>query len=295
MKAHLATALAGYGSGFHFTVPPPPDVANLKHLRSPDPDDVLGCVLANFQRGGFETADALLRLLQRDDSDYVWSAATNLLAYGAPGACIRSFFSWAHGEPDEVSRFDASTAALLAGGLWAVEPTLAALPILSDPNLRSITQTNLSWVLEEAPGAIYEGPTLVSPDPEESPLFSESQPYPDDRGYAKLVRGQERLVRVGRRLGDQSTVVEGELVNFENVTRRLLKRVRFPAPPQGRVEQGWMFFAATTGVDCRDFFDGEGRLRHLTAAALLEAYLASGAVERFEPGVRYFFGHRIPD
>jgi hypothetical protein len=37
------------------------------------------------------------------------------------------------------------------------------------------------------------------------------------------------------------------------------------------------------------------KLDPLAAAAILEDMLESGELERFEPGVRYFFGHRIPD
>jgi hypothetical protein len=36
-------------------------------------------------------------------------------------------------------------------------------------------------------------------------------------------------------------------------------------------------------------------LEPLTAAALAEELLDRPAAARFQPGVRYFFGHRLPD
>ncbi len=53
-------------------------------------------------------------------------------------------------------------------------------------------------------------------------------------------------------------------------------------------------FEATTGVDCRSFYARE-HLRPLAAAAIVEGFLDSGEADRYEPGARYFFGHRIPD
>ncbi|NVB40421.1 hypothetical protein G6O69_21455 [Pseudenhygromyxa sp. WMMC2535] len=55
-------------------------------------------------------------------------------------------------------------------------------------------------------------------------------------------------------------------------------------------------FEAATGIDCRAMFDPKvkGRWRPLQAAAIAERFLASPEAERYEDGVRYFFGHRIP-
>ena len=52
-------------------------------------------------------------------------------------------------------------------------------------------------------------------------------------------------------------------------------------------------FEASTGINCSDFYK-QGDFQPLTAAARLEAWLESGAPDRFEPGERYFFGHKIP-
>ncbi|NJK31977.1 MAG: hypothetical protein HC927_05900 [Deltaproteobacteria bacterium] len=52
-------------------------------------------------------------------------------------------------------------------------------------------------------------------------------------------------------------------------------------------------FEATTGIDCSEFYVDRSFLP-IVAAARLEAWLDSPDAERYEPGVRYFFGRRIP-
>jgi hypothetical protein len=146
---------------------------------------------------------------------------------------------------------------------------------------------------EPSPGPIFHGPALVAPDPDASPLLSESQPYEDDAGYADLVNHRADVLRANS--ADRDVYfAEGEPIRILSVARNLLERIRAPDAPRARIEQGWDLFGAMSGIDCRDFFDRQGHLRPLSAAAILEDFIQSGAAERFEPGVRYFFGRRIP-
>ncbi len=54
-------------------------------------------------------------------------------------------------------------------------------------------------------------------------------------------------------------------------------------------------FEAYTGIDCSSFYNEDEELQPLTAISLIEDFLESGEADKYEPGVRYFFGHRIPD
>jgi hypothetical protein len=56
-----------------------------------------------------------------------------------------------------------------------------------------------------------------------------------------------------------------------------------------------MLLEANTGLDCRGFYDRDFMLRPLAAAAIVEDFVESGEANKYLPGVRYFFGHRIPD
>ncbi|MFO7566844.1 MAG: hypothetical protein R6X02_29645 [Enhygromyxa sp.] len=53
-------------------------------------------------------------------------------------------------------------------------------------------------------------------------------------------------------------------------------------------------FEPMTGIDCTDFFTADP-WTPLAAAAIAEDFLASAHSYDYEEGVRYFFGHRLPD
>lgn len=53
-------------------------------------------------------------------------------------------------------------------------------------------------------------------------------------------------------------------------------------------------FEASTGVDCSVFYK-DRKFQPLVAAATVEEFLESPEAQRYQHGVRYFFGHRIPD
>ena len=45
----------------------------------------------------------------------------------------------------------------------------------------------------------------------------------------------------------------------------------------------------------REVYKKEGVIQPLATAAILEEFLESPEAAKYEDGVRYFFGHRIPD
>ena len=53
-------------------------------------------------------------------------------------------------------------------------------------------------------------------------------------------------------------------------------------------------FEPATGLDCSEIF-ADDTVHPLAAAAIAEEFLDSDAAARFEDGVRYFFGRRIPE
>ncbi|MEZ4271726.1 MAG: hypothetical protein R3C68_09935 [Myxococcota bacterium] len=53
-------------------------------------------------------------------------------------------------------------------------------------------------------------------------------------------------------------------------------------------------FEVATGIDCSEMFY-ERMPQPLVAAKIVEEFLESPDVDKYEDGVRYFFGHRIPD
>ncbi len=122
--------------------------------------------------------------------------------------------------------------------------------------------------------------SIVPPNPHEL--------YPSIQEYVSAV---ERAYQdaLNRWQSDQVLLYEGELLSVVFLARQILDKLhtqRFRFMLRRR-------FEAMTGIDCSDFYN-DRLLQPLSAAAIVEDFLESGEAERFEPGVRYFFGNRLP-
>jgi hypothetical protein len=113
-------------------------------------------------------------------------------------------------------------------------------------------------------------------------------------GVSNLASDSSLVTRRVEQLKDQFGTDEillwwGEPFSIAGLAEKWLKIVERPDPITLR-----RTFEATTGIDCRTFFKDE-EFQPLTAAAVVEEFLESTAVAKYKPGVRFFFGHRIPD
>lgn len=107
--------------------------------------------------------------------------------------------------------------------------------------------------------------------------------------YRKAVL--DRCAELADRFGtDQVCVDGGEPLSVTGLARRILRRLREPCFPFELRRR----FECATGIDCSCFYQ-ERVFRPMHASALLEAFLENSDAGGFESGVRYFFGHRIPD
>lgn len=101
---------------------------------------------------------------------------------------------------------------------------------------------------------------------------------------------QQRLAELG---GPTAYAFFGGLFSVRRVAERYLELLgssRYEVMMQPYLRSR---FEESTGIDCSDFYVNTD-FQPLTAAARIEAWLDSDAPKRFEPGERYFFGHRIP-
>jgi hypothetical protein len=296
------------GSGFHFGTPPPGDLLRANYLESTDSKEVIAAVLAHAQNGNFGVFDHLLRLMQRVDSAVTWNACTNLLSYAAPYSTIRQLLETFH---DEVFvRRDGGTqwymCRILSGSkaLWAVPVMLEILSsLIKDRKQFESIPVYLSYLLEAERGLIADGPPPVKktePEISESVagFFDEEEVVEyDEPAYrgAVLATYTKLKDKLGAEKEMQLAVFEGEALSLAKVAERLLARLRADDDPE-EIEIGRMILEAFTGIDCSSFFQPNfGPLQPLTAAAIVEDFLESGEATRFEDGVRYFFGRRIPD
>jgi hypothetical protein len=164
----------------------------------------------------------------------------------------------------------------LSGLLWTVPVMLDVYERAADDDDAVIIPILLSHVLEPRFGPIASRNRAVS--------------LPD---YRKMVMGKytELLSQFG---SENTSIYYAQTFNVRGLASRLYDHLRGSEIIDVIVARDRHRFEAATGVDCRDFFQ-EGKLQVLAAAAILEEFLESPAAAMYEDGVRYFFGHRIPD
>lgn len=294
LTTYLRRTFLELGDGFHFSSSPPPDIADERYLRSSDPWDVLACVLARLQRGQLQAVDMLVDLMRHHDDAGVWNACAQLIGFAGRRQLLEVLMNeYADQLHDRGVQIYVSTALVNGCGLWSVPHLLAMHAATIDDNARMHLEFDLSRLIEPEPGPICSGPEqIVVEDNELPPPFRETSIKLDRKGYAALV--EARTAELGLGLNKGMAVAEGRIFELEQLARTLLRRVRTGVRTE-RIEWERMLFEGTTGLDCRGFFNEQYILQPLTATAIVEDFLESGEAGNYEPGVRYFFGHRIPD
>lgn len=274
-SAELATADAG-----HF-------------LRSVDDWEILAGILLSCQSGHFDPLARIPELLRKNDSFQFWISATELLGYAGSWRLIKSFFDGYTNELDDRSvQYFLAIALANSCGLWAVEPLLAAHAKAAEEEPRYQLQRHLSYLLEAENEAIWVGANEKNVVVESEDL--DVRTVVDFEGYAKDVRAVRDAVR--QNVGSLDTpIYEGQVLDVAGTAKTLYERLTSKDDTRGRIYREKMLFEASTGVDCSAFFDQDNTLQYLPATAIMETFLESDGRKRFQPGQRYFFGHRIPD
>lgn len=296
MKQYLKRTFLQLGRGFQFSAEPPPELANAEHLASPDSWTVLGCVLARVRQGDLRAVEVLPDLMARDDGALVWNACVQLIGFAGRTPFVLDTAARLLTRPEDLG-MQWSIASLLRNvcSLHAVEPLLQLHAAATDRDARRHIEYCLSTLLEEHWGPITDGAEEHEiPDPDYQGLpepFNQTLIVLDRAGYAAQVRqaAAELLPRLARR--DQA-VTAGRPLDLGALVARLRERIRSGEASGSRMEWERMFFEASTGIDCSAFYE-QGRLQRLAALAVLEDFMDGGYAADFEPGVRYFFGHRI--
>jgi hypothetical protein len=282
--------------GFHFPAEPPADIRERRYLDSADPEEVVCAVLSNAREGDFSHFDQLARVMHETDEYDIWASCGQLYKYAAPVSALHrlldSFEAPLRREPDGVIQQWIGEIILGSKGLWAV-PIALELFRHQDHQRFFATPTHLSYLLEDKRGEIASGPRDIrefSNDDE----FYEPPPAWDDAGFAMLVLARHAELASRLPSPTRDAVFEGEPLNLQRVAERLLDRLPRVSDEFEEIYTGRDIFEAQTGIDCSSFYR-DSRLQRLTAAAILQDFLASGQAASFETGVRYFFGRRIPD
>lgn len=263
-------------------------------LRSSDGWEILAGVLLSCQSGEFSALARVPGLLHHDDTFRFWKAATELLGFAGTRATIEGFIAEFSNELDDVGvQYFLTIPLCNSCGLWAVEPLLSIFARAATEEVRYQVQRSVSYLLEEQDGVLWLGP-------EEEQVFEDAED-PDNIEVRVVVdaakySAEVRAVRddVVARIGSSDIpICEGKSLDLVSIATTLYGRLTKSDNNTGRIYQEKMLFEAFTGMDCRDFYDNEGRLQYLPAAAVMETFLEGDDLDRYKPEQRYFFGHRI--
>jgi hypothetical protein len=151
---------------------------------------------------------------------------------------------------------------------------------------RALQHANLVYDLSDRRDLLVRCSGIVDPV---QPLFEE-----DD---ALLREQTRRLTDVAAELSvqapsDTMAFLKGRALSLVDLASRMLDDLG--SGFVGGFAHYRVMFEAYTGLDCSHFYQ-EHHLRNLSAAATLEDFRENYDAAQYEPGVRYFFGHRIPD
>jgi hypothetical protein len=149
---------------------------------------------------------------------------------------------------------------------------------------------HLSITLEGSVGDVFYGPPIVTESIDE--LEPENVQYDVD-SYAATVKARISDLRATFPDWSQQCFLYGRPVNIEELALELLNTIARTFDNE-RVVVGRSVLEAFTGADLSAFFKG-GHLDRTSAALALEGLFDEFDLSSFQPGVRYFFGRRIPD
>jgi len=298
MRPYYRKLLLPAGTGFQFGAPVPPDLASPRYLQAADPEDVICSVLAYAQQGRFEPCARILDLLAAHDDADIWGSCSTLLSFAAPRSILQQLVSLA-----ERLRIERKTDAPLqwvgetlarCHEAWVVPVILRIFERIRSYERFMALPVYLSMLLEPEPAEIEDGPQQLR-DPNE-PNWYEPPPSWGVPEYVRMVEQRHLDVIAVLPNPERSCVFDGELLTLRGVAMRALGRVNEPRENQLRVAEARMLLEAYTGESFSGFYDEhEHRVRPLHASARLEDFLGGDTPERFAPGVRYFFGFRVPD
>ena len=230
--------------------------------------------LSRARLGNFSWVPCLLDVYNRSEDLVLDGQCVELLGDAAPSSTVSQIRESIVTKLKRAEEYDPQFAVDMSSVLFA-QRRLADVPLLlkiyQDGVQFEDTDIIISY-MEAILGGIYlEGGSRE--------LVSDSE--------SVLSRYHDLLKRYGT---DEISLWEGELFTVVGFAKAMLADIVHIAAPRSLRR----IFEAATGIDCRCFFKA-GVFQPLAAAALLEEFIESPEDKWYEPDVRYFFGHRIPD
>lgn len=266
------------GLGYEFSSSPDIDLAASAALDHSNPWIVFAAVLQRAKSGNFDAMPRLLDLIRSIDDDLLWEYCADLLGDAGPTSLVETVSVQLATQMFNAEHpiHQVALSCVYRQSMW-----LGGVPVLLDMYLQSTDRREtkillvfLSRLLEDELGSIG---CSTDPDAELRALV--------------LARYEELRHEFGT---NRCPVLGGALFSVESLAKRLHAELTSPEPNDTNVLRMRHHLEASTGLDCSSFYDDE-ELQYLTATAVVEEFLQTSPASRYEAGVRYFYGHRIPD
>ena len=266
--------------GYQLTGPAPSGLLADSALRNSNPWVRLAAVLQRAKNGDFSALPVLIECLREADSWVLAQACAELMGDAGSSSFLREVERQFHADlfEEDVLVFQTKLASTfaLSGLLWTVPVMLEVYERTADEDDAIIIPLLLSQVLE----------------PQFS-KFSSRDLNVTLSDYRKVVL--EKYNGLLKQFKSENTpLYGGHLFSVKSLALRLKNRLHGSVIHDVYVAQDRHRFEAATGIDCREVFQ-EGSVKVLAATAIVEEFLESRESEKYDDGVRYFFGHRIPD
>jgi hypothetical protein len=127
---------------------------------------------------------------------------------------------------------------------------------------------------------------MLSPDG----LLPRADDYGNVDEYCEMV--EETWKELADHFGTTEVYLwQGEPTSVRRMAKSIIKKAKEPHFSSALRRK----FEASTGINCSDFYKGGQFFQPLSAAAIAEDFLSSPHADQFVDGVRYFFGHPLPD
>jgi hypothetical protein len=256
----------------YFGCPSPPSASKLPADLTADPWLMWIVALDRAKQGDFALMPALLTVFKPIKDVLLAQLASYLLGDAGTSTCFQTLTQELD-EPDNLDVILDYCRAIHFRG------RLADVPLIVRAYERIVTNEDADII------PIWLS-NLLEP---EDDVLSDSSEFETIEDYSKAVLN--RYEELSNEFGtNQILVFRGEQFGVLRLAKYILRRVR---EPFFRMELRHRF-EAQTGIDCSRFYK-RGDIHPLRTAAVIEEFLNSADAGNYEDGVRYFFGHRIPE
>lgn len=256
---------------------------------SPNVHIALAGALLRLRKGEYSAGEQVVDTLLPSNDAGIWDDGLRLLAHAIPHASLLALGRRILDAAEHIANHrsaDAKRGAVCEA--WSRAMMISAVPEMIEIyrntewiDQRWIILLELADIFEPVPGELHDAIDL------ESDSF-------DEEGHLNTLMEHHAAAMEMAESARTPLFYKGEPFDLSSWCINFLKRITLKDSIEN-FGTDRMFFEANTGICCKAFFGPHGEFLPMAAAAIVNRFLASENSKWYEPGVRYFFGHPLPD